>query len=310
MAKLSKRVLSVILSLTMMLTLLPTTAFASGRVTIDCDTRDGATVSVTGDLPEDATVSADAVSVDVEGIKIVAAYDINIYDGNGDLWQPEGGVEVTIQSQDFQDYEDLSVYHVDPEADSAGGYVEHIGRTMSFLGRVLDFLEQMMDADWNRGGDSVSFTAEHFSIYAIGTPYVATYTFYDADGGEIAGATQILKADEPIQVPEAPAKDGGVFTGWYLDGTDFPVEDGDTPSDLLANLTESDQDYHVYPRYEDVYAVYFLDEDGQVVKTIQASQKDDVAVSTDVASFTPQGGLPADRLVPGGGRYGRQQRQL
>ena len=69
MAKLSKRVLSVILSLTMMLTLLPTTAFASGRVTIDCDTRDGATVSVTGDLPEDATVSADAVSVDVEGIK-------------------------------------------------------------------------------------------------------------------------------------------------------------------------------------------------------------------------------------------------
>ena len=289
MAKLSKRVLSVILSLTMMLTLLPTTAFASGRVTIDCDTRDGATVSVTGDLPEDATVSADAVSVDVEGIKIVAAYDINIYDGNGDLWQPEGGVEVTIQSQDFQDYEDLSVYHVDPEADSAGGYVEHIGRTMSFLGRVLDFLEQLMDADWNRGGDSVSFTAEHFSIYAIGTPYVATYTFYDADGGEIAGATQILKADEPIQVPEAPAKDGGVFTGWYLDGTDFLVEDGDTPSDLLANLTESDQDYHVYPRYEDVYAVYFLDEDGQVVKTIQASQKDDVAVSTDVAAFTPQG---------------------
>ena len=91
MAKTHKRVLSLILSLVMVLSLLPIQALAA--VSISCTASDGAVITVTGDIPENAVVTAVPVPVELEGMKTLGAYDINIT-VDGAAWQPESPVEV------------------------------------------------------------------------------------------------------------------------------------------------------------------------------------------------------------------------
>ena len=112
MAKTHKRVLSLILSLVMVLSLLPIQALAA--VSISCTASDGAVITVTGDIPENAVVTAVPVPVELEGMKTLGAYDINIT-VDGAAWQPESPVEVSIESPAFEGYEELSVFHVDTD---------------------------------------------------------------------------------------------------------------------------------------------------------------------------------------------------
>ena len=72
MAKTHKRVLSLILSLVMVLSLLPIQALAA--VSISCTASDGAVITVTGDIPENAVVTAVPVPVELGGMKTLGAY--------------------------------------------------------------------------------------------------------------------------------------------------------------------------------------------------------------------------------------------
>ena len=272
MAKTHKRVLSLILSLVMVLSLLPIQALAA--VSISCTASDGAVITVTGDIPENAVVTADPVQVELEGMKTLGAYDINIT-VDGAAWQPESPVEVSIGSPAFEGYEELSVFHVD--TDQA---LDYIDQYFGFLEQIMNFIKGLFSQKIS--SDVVSFMAEHFSIYAVGAPYVATYNFYDGDGTQIQNATQILKAGDEVQLPAAPAGDG-IFQGWYIDGT-TPLDGSYQVPELSADVT-----YNVYPKFDGVYYVYFLNENGQVVETIQTSAGETTEVSTEVASFVPTG---------------------
>ena len=276
MAKTHKRVLSLILSLVMVLSLLPIQALAA--VSISCTASDGAVITVTGDIPENAVVTAVPVPVELEGMKTLGAYDINIT-VDGAAWQPESPVEVSIESPAFEGYEELSVFHVD--TDQA---LDYIDQYFGFLEQIMNFIKGLFSRKIS--SDEVSFMAEHFSIYAVGVPYVATYQFYDGPAGTdaqiIDSATQILKAGEAVQLPAAPAGDG-IFQGWYIDGT-TPLDGSYQVPELSADVT-----YNVYPKFDGVYYVYFLNENGQVVETIQTSAGETTEVSTEVASFVPTG---------------------
>ncbi len=277
MAKTRKRVLSLVLSLVMVLSLLPIQALAA--VSISCTASDGAVITVTGDIPENAVVTAVPVPVELEGMKTLGAYDINIT-VDGAAWQPESPVEVSIESPAFEGYEELSVFHVD--TDQA---LDYIDQYFGFLEQIMNFIKGLFSRKIS--SDVVSFMAEHFSIYAVGAPYVATYQFYDGPAGTdaqiIDSATQILKAGEEVQLPAAPAGDG-IFQGWYIDGTTLLAEGA-----VAEVPREEDEIYNVYPKFEGVYYVYFLNENGQVVETIQTPAGQETAVSTEVASFVPTG---------------------
>ncbi|MCD8052091.1 MAG: leucine-rich repeat protein [Clostridiales bacterium] len=99
------------------------------------------TITLSGLLPEGATVKAKPVDVDIEGKTVLMAYDISIYTADGTEFEPEDDtISVTIQSDEISGSND--VYYVPDEGDA-----EKIG-------------SQSKDG-------SVVFDAEHFSTYAL-----------------------------------------------------------------------------------------------------------------------------------------------
>ena len=110
------------------------------------------------------------------------------------LGSRESPVEVNIESSAFEGYDELNVFHV--ETDQTPDYID---RYYSFKEQVMNFLKGLISQKIH--SDVVSFMAEHFSIYAVGAPYVATYQFYDANDELIQSATQILKHGDTVQLP-------------------------------------------------------------------------------------------------------------
>ena len=92
MANTRKRLLSLALVLVMVLSLLPIQTLAAES--IQCTASDGAVITVTGDIPANAVITAVPVQVSLEGMKTLGAYDINIT-VDGEAWQPRepGGGE-------------------------------------------------------------------------------------------------------------------------------------------------------------------------------------------------------------------------
>ena len=106
---------------------------------------DGIILTISGLLPENATVSAEPVDVEIEGKNVLLAFDISILyfeaDGSETVYEPQDGtVTVTIEADEITG--SSSVYYIPDEGEP-------------------EILE-------NEAKDGVvSFDAEHFSTYAI-----------------------------------------------------------------------------------------------------------------------------------------------
>ena len=103
-----------------------------------------AVITLSGYLPEEARVLAYPVEPESD-LEILCAYDISIFLPDGTLYQPSVGevVNVTIESPHLQaDDGDLTVYHI-PEEGSPD------------------------PVQTNAANGTVSFEAEHFSVYAV-----------------------------------------------------------------------------------------------------------------------------------------------
>ena len=112
--------------------------------TIDAAADDGAVITVSGLLPRDAYVTAQPVEVVLEDLTVLAAYDITIYDGEGNVWQPGESVVVDIQTPILDEVEEVEIYHME-NASAEAEYVDTV------------------TAD----SDVATFTAESFSVYVI-----------------------------------------------------------------------------------------------------------------------------------------------
>ena len=197
--------------------------------------RTDAPVFLTGLLPVNAVATALPVTVDLEGMTVLAAYDITIYadaeaQASGTEWQPEENT-VQIHFSDVLADEDttLAVYHIPDEAEAP-----ELVTTIT------------PDAD----GD-VSFDAPGFSVYVIVeheggdvvTPRVIFHFISDgatetsADSGIFEGTpysfknkvndlqtTQILKDGESLELIADPGNKPDpdntelfqFFYGWYV----------------------------------------------------------------------------------------------
>lgn len=208
-----------------------------------------------GKAPTDAQVQdtvkdiKDAINnVTDTPVSDMVAFDITFTDASGAEVQPAAGfnVDVTFDvsaSSKLGDAKDLSVFHMEKQTNGDTKPVE-------------------MDAEVS--GDRLSVDAHSFSIYVVGKPATATYTFYNAAGNVLTGTdyTQIVKNGEKLTEPTAPVIDGKSFLGWYT------VQTGGDKFDFSQAVTvsgNSDTTVKLYARYADGYTINFYTPDGSKV---------------------------------------------
>jgi uncharacterized repeat protein (TIGR02543 family)/LPXTG-motif cell wall-anchored protein len=186
------------------------------------------------------------------------AFDINLYDANGniisnDAWN--GKVSVTFSGAEIETMKDnadtLSVVNVD----TAGNIQETKDIT-------------------NETANSVSFEAEHFSIYVIGTTALKTYNFLDVNGTTIS--SQQVKSNDNLEDPGAPSIDGYKFIGWNTssDGK------GDTFTAFGIQAVSDSGTVNLYATYKEVHYVFFMDNAGRIYTTKEGVSGD--VITTDV----------------------------
>ena len=111
---------------------------------IQAEAEDGAIITVSGLLPEGAYVTAKPVEITLEDLTVLAAYDITIFDGEGNVWQPDESVVVDIQTPVLADVEEVEIYHME-NVDAEPEHVETV----------------------TAESDVATFSAESFSIYVV-----------------------------------------------------------------------------------------------------------------------------------------------
>ena len=236
-------------------------------------TGDGAWISLSGYLPEDFSFEAEAVGY--EDTDIICAYDITIYDGGGDEFQPCPGfpIEVRIESGKIN----KALMNCDEPA------VQHVGG---------GGLEEVKAAS---ADGAVVFEAESFSTYIIrkhegDEPLVTPRRFYhflspvyeEVEAGVYRSesyvfqndanddtSVQIIKSGDALEkVPIPPNKTDEYFYGWYIvdvqrvEGDIVTYKWEDDPSrvvfDVAMTFTDDcDSDIYLAPMYSNYRFITF-----------------------------------------------------
>ncbi len=103
---------------------------------------DPVSIVISGKLPEGAEVRAFPVEAPVSEADTLCTYDISIFLEDGTVYQPEEPVTVTVSGLTPAENADIEVCHVGDN-----------GR------------QERVESSWT--GDTVTFTAEHFSVYTV-----------------------------------------------------------------------------------------------------------------------------------------------
>ena len=205
------------------------------EASVDTEEKD-VVITLTGEMPEEATASACPVDISMDGVNIISAYDITIYDADGQEFQPSEEKPLQVKIEDeavrkaLEENAELEVYHLeDAEAEP----------------------EQVQEV--NLESAAVEFQAPSFSIYAVVTPeqhFTHTYQFMDEDGTTLL-SEQILSEGEVLNEPESLVKAHKKFLGWF-DEKDSLFNSFGEEGTLFASITTV-----LKAKYETVYYVFY-----------------------------------------------------
>ena len=216
------------------------------------------TVSTSSILNNDSV--QDAVGKDREVVDAVAV-DITFQDKDGNEIEPAGTISVRMTTSSRVEGESHEVLHIDDNGNAS--------------------------AVTSASATGASFDAGEFSIYVITgidtpdqSPAIATYVFYDAKGNEIAGSTQKVKNGETVYAPTTPEKPGSKFLGWSYTKGAIALQEDDPGNfkTLTASVTTTGR-VALYPVFEEVYYVFFLDNQGRVSTTKEGASGNSISVS-------------------------------
>ncbi len=117
---------------------------------------EGADIYVSGLLPADVKVTAESVEVKVSGAKVIAAYDIKVFDKEGNEWQPAEPLKIEVASDECNSVtkNETEVIYVPDELAGSGKPVD-----------IKNTKIEKIDAEVKNG--KVEFEAGHFSVYVI-----------------------------------------------------------------------------------------------------------------------------------------------
>ena len=250
--------------------------------TLTAELEDGTTVTVIareGVLPAKTRMTAQAIT-NIEAVQaavdqtagvsgtVLTAVDITFMNGNMEV-QPNGSVKVQIASDALAGMDDLSVVHLDVDADELEG----------------DEQAELIDnAQTNNEG--VVFSARHFSVYAVVDPeYESEYArltvrfFHHDNDTEPAYTVKVTQRDKDIlgniiEDPELPQiGTGEMFCGWSV-GKNYTTADVDGKHTIeyiraqvkayLENETVAEGDtFDVYAMVYRYFNVSYVDENGE-----------------------------------------------
>ncbi len=191
--------------------------------------------------------------------------DISFRDASGNEIEPKDGqsveVSMTVDAASTLSGDNFSVVH-----QSDDGNVQTVTENATAEGAV--------------------FEADAFSIYVItgeGTteqePKIATYHFYDAKGTEI-GSAQKVKDGETVYAPTTPEKQGHKFIGWSYSENAAALQEGDPGVfDKWKASVNTTGEVNLYPVFQEVYYVFFMDSQGRVSTTKEGVSKATIPVS-------------------------------
>ena len=220
-----------------------------------------------GDEGYDEYVAASAAKVGTktENIELSRVFDIRIVNesDHSTIYEPAGDVEVSIRlvGESLNDYAKIDVLHF-VEDENTDGFTVY-------------------DLDSAVNGESVRFTTDSFSVYAvIGTVHVRTFYFYtfdeyldyvpyylntDVGTDESQTYMQIVREGEtPVapQNPINPQDQEAAFSGWYQGSAN--TADGPTATvpytfSAVPELSEDDSVY-LYAKFSRYIYVVFHDQ--------------------------------------------------
>ena len=198
---------------------------------------EGEDIYVSGLLPADVKVTAERVEVEISGAKVIAAYDIKVFDKNGNEWQPSEPLKISVASDECNSVtkNETEVIYVPDEIAESGKPVDIKNKNI-----------EKIDAEVKDG--KVEFEAGHFSVYVIieheggevvtprvqfhfiapvgeeyqpdgdnytSAPYVFNNKATDPDAGN-KQASMIVRDGDKLESIEAPMNTQNTyFYGWY-----------------------------------------------------------------------------------------------
>ena len=181
----------------------------------------------------------------------LVSYDITILDENGERWQPEQPVLVTIADESFLNVSKVSVYHVNEKGD-----------------------RELVAKDIVPVNGTVTFKAEHFSVYVVvdqGQDARLLVHFVGLNGAEIA-SMYVKSGDNMEQVlydPGAGTLANGVyFRGWTTDPDYTPATTAKTIAQVRTDVAgmlppaHDGEEVTYYAMLFKDYRVTYLDENG------------------------------------------------
>lgn len=299
------------------------------KQTINAKASDDVGFSFVGYMPDKTDLSIRRVKEKAK--ESIYAYDIKVFDGKGEVFQPTVGkpLVVTIKSSEFRKYQNkiLDAVHIDEN-----GHVEYATIV-------------------SQGKNHISFVAQHFSEYVIrvhdtdtGLPvtprrtyHFLSYEFTERDEGGVtiyssrdfefyntAGdiqTTQIIKNKDSLElIPIPPHREGKYFYGWYIaevvsseDGvTEYKW--GDNPQRVEFNkpitVSETDDtDIYVAPIYSNYRFVTFHENEEDQTNGKNVLTRKMVALGDDLVQYVKISDVraqppDAQRIVFWGWRYG------
>ncbi len=252
--------------------------------TLDADViSGGAGITLTGMMPEGAYVTARSADVDIDGVNVIAAYDITIYDADGCEYEPEAGaISVTMDTPAIRDAmsdgDELFVYHMEDELSSA---------------------EKVAVVDG--GADALEFEAESFSIYIVGTDEDGADTYTNAATGEVATVytvtfheyvfdhldynipafadDQLVPEDGYLAQVSTPEVAEHIFDGWFTEEQDADGTEGgfkyDFDKTVGENLADWGDAYEIgegnvidlYSDFDPIHYIYYMTDEGLAARS-------------------------------------------
>ena len=151
---------------------------------------EGEDIFVSGLLPSDVRVTAERVEVEVSGVKVIAAYDIKVFDKNGNEWQPVEPLKISVASDEVNKAveDEAQVIYVPDDLAESGKPVD-----------IKDTNVERIDAVVKDG--NVEFQAGHFSVYVI----------IEHVGGEVVTPRVQFHFIAPVAEDYQPENNNGLF---------------------------------------------------------------------------------------------------
>lgn len=262
---------------------------------------DNTKIRLTGKLPANARVRAYPVQIQIQGQEVLAAYDIGIFDKDGNEYKvsSDNNIKVKITNTAIKKAKKVEVFHKENE-----------------------YAPEEKLRDKTKTDDTVSFKADTFSIYAVTEPEGKSTTFIflnaNKDNQDEVYDLQKIRNGEKLTEPDLPiSSTKGKFDGWYYYENKSYGEKFDFTKPVVVNDKSPDTIY-LKSKYTDTLFINFIDRkkykayDGSIgfvdetITTREVTEgnkisADDIPVISNESetvfshwSISPDGGVPFD----------------